>query len=157
MNFFPVLSQSSLPSTFVSHSFILLHLQFERQSRFFPTKSIVGILSFPWVLMRNANPQKQSSADVLQNRCYLKFRKFHGKGSVLESLFNNVATLLKRYSNTGVFLWNLRNFWKHLFLQNTSGQPPECLKKLPGKYFLDKHWKSFNDVSSIQRYKKIMI
>ena len=25
------------------------------------------------------------------------------------------ATLLKRYSNTGVFVWNLRNFEGHLF------------------------------------------
>ena len=31
------------------------------------------------------------------------------------------ATLLKRDSNTGVFLWNLRNSKEHLFLQNTSG------------------------------------
>ena len=25
------------------------------------------------------------------------------------------ATLIKRVSNTGAFLWNLRNFWEHLF------------------------------------------
>ena len=31
------------------------------------------------------------------------------------------ATLLKRHSNTGVFLWILGNFWEHLFLWNTSG------------------------------------
>ena len=31
------------------------------------------------------------------------------------------ATLLKRYFKTDVFLWNLQKFWKHLFLQNTSG------------------------------------
>ena len=30
------------------------------------------------------------------------------------------STLLKRDSNTGVFLFNLRNFLKHLFLQYTS-------------------------------------
>ena len=30
------------------------------------------------------------------------------------------ATLLKRDSNIDVFLWNLRNFSEHLFLQNTS-------------------------------------
>ena len=29
-------------------------------------------------------------------------------------------TLFKKDSNTGVFLWNLRNFYEHLFLQNTS-------------------------------------
>ena len=31
------------------------------------------------------------------------------------------AVLLKRDSNTGVFLWNMRNFEEHLFLQNTPG------------------------------------
>ena len=31
------------------------------------------------------------------------------------------VNLLKRDSNTGVFLWILRNFYKHLFLQNTFG------------------------------------
>ena len=45
--------------------------------------------------------QEQPFADVLQNR----------KAPVLESLFNErPATLLKRDSNTGVFLWALRNF-----------------------------------------------
>ena len=47
---------------------------------------------------------------------------------MLESLFNKAAglktwrpaTLLKRDSNTGVFLWILRNFEEHLFLQNTA-------------------------------------
>ena len=29
--------------------------------------------------------------------------------------------LYKKSSNTGVFLWNLQNFYKHLFLQNTPG------------------------------------
>ena len=36
----------------------------------------------------------------------LKFRKFHRKTPVLDSLFNKVA---------GVFLRNLRNFQEHLF------------------------------------------
>ena len=45
---------------------------------------------------------------------------------MLESLINKVlynkvpATLLKGDSKTGVYLWNLRNFFEHLFLQNTS-------------------------------------
>ena len=52
---------------------------------------------------------KQSFADVLQNRCSEKLDKFHRKIPVMESLFNKVAclrpvTLLKRDSNTGVFL-----------------------------------------------------
>ena len=36
--------------------------------------------------------------------------------------------LLRSDSNTGVFLWNLRNFSKHIFLQNTSGG---CFWSLP--------------------------
>ena len=34
--------------------------------------------------------QKQSFADILRNRCYLKFRKFHWQTPVLESHFNKV-------------------------------------------------------------------
>ena len=37
--------------------------------------------------------EKQMFADVLQNRCSLKFLKFHRKTPVLESLFNKVAGL----------------------------------------------------------------
>ena len=48
--------------------------------------------------------QKQSFADVLQNRCW-----------------PGPATLLKWESNTAVFPRNVRNFWEHLLLQDTSG------------------------------------
>ena len=59
--------------------------------------------------MKNPEQKKQSFADVLENRCSKKFRKFHRKALALESLFSKVgvlriATLLKRDSNTGVFL-----------------------------------------------------
>ena len=58
-------------------------------------------------------------ADVLQN----KFLKLHSKALKSESLFNKVAdlkawrpaTLLKRDSNTGVFLWSLRHFYNTFF------------------------------------------
>ena len=43
-------------------------------------------------------------ADVVQNRCSKKFGNFYKKTPVLELLFKNVAPLLKRDSNTGVFL-----------------------------------------------------
>ena len=53
------------------------------------------------------------------------FAKFTGKQSCKDLFFNKVAglpaTLLKRDSCTGVFLKTLRNFSKHLFIQNTSG------------------------------------
>ena len=50
------------------------------------------------------------------------FRKFHRKTSVLESFFykerpEDLKTLLKKDSNTCVFLWNLWNFWKHFLLK----------------------------------------
>ena len=59
--------------------------------------------------------QKQPFADVIQNRCSQKFRKFHRKTPALKSLFNKVAdlasaTLIKGDTNTSFCLWNLRNF-----------------------------------------------
>ena len=57
---------------------------------------------------------------LLQKRCSLKFRTIQKKIPVLESLFNKVAglkaaALLKRDSNTGVFLRILRNFKEQPF------------------------------------------
>ena len=37
--------------------------------------------------------QQQSFANVLQNRRYLTFRKFHKKAYVLQSLFSKAASL----------------------------------------------------------------
>ena len=57
-----------------------------------------------------------ATGDILLKKCVLtKFPKFYRKAPVLESIFNRVAglratTLLKRDSNTSVFLWNLRIF-----------------------------------------------
>ena len=54
--------------------------------------------------------QQQSFANVLQNRRYLTFRKFHKKAYVLQSLFSKASglkaaiLLLKRGSKTGAFL-----------------------------------------------------
>ena len=52
---------------------------------------------------------KQLPADVFKKRRSLKFHKTHRKTPVLEPLFNTVKTLVKRDSNTGVFLRILRN------------------------------------------------
>ena len=41
---------------------------------------------------------------------------FTKKTLLLEPLFNKFAGL--RACNTGVFHWNLQNFWEHLFLNN---------------------------------------
>ena len=59
--------------------------------------------------------------DILEN-----FRKIHMKTPVPESLFNRVTgllsvTLLKRNSDTGVFLLMLPNFLEHLFRKNLRG------------------------------------
>ena len=53
--------------------------------------------------------QKQPFADVIQNRCSQKFRKFHRKTPALKSLFNKVAdlasaTLIKGDTNTSFCL-----------------------------------------------------
>ena len=59
--------------------------------------------------------KKQAFGDVLQDGCSYKFRNIYRETPVSESLFKNVAdqrpiTLLKKDSNTGVFLGILRNF-----------------------------------------------
>ena len=56
----------------------------------------------------------------IQSRCSKKSRKIHGEILVLKSLFNKaagirLATLLKSYFSTGVFLWILKLFPEHLF------------------------------------------
>ena len=56
---------------------------------------------------RNRPSQMFYKIGVLKN-VTKKLRKSHRKIPVFESLFNK--TLLKRDSNTGVFLWNLQNF-----------------------------------------------
>ena len=63
------------------------------------------------------------------DRCSWKFRKYLRKTITSESLINKVAglqpfrpaLLLKRDSNTGVFLWNLRNFYNTFFYSGTPG------------------------------------
>ena len=59
------------------------------------------------------NDQIQSFTGVLQNTYSYKFRKFHGKTSVLESLFNK---FLHR-----CFPVKLARFLRTTFLQNTPG------------------------------------
>ena len=62
-------------------------------------------------------------------RCSWKFRKFPRKTVTSESLINKVAglqafrpaLLLKRDSYTGVFLWNLRNFYNTFSYSRTAG------------------------------------
>ena len=63
------------------------------------------------------------------DRCSWKFRKLLRQTVTSESLINKVAglqtfrpaLLLKRDSNTGVFLWNLRNFYNTFFYSGTPG------------------------------------
>ena len=71
--------------------------------------------------------RKQPLEMLCKKRIYKVFANFTGKHLCWSLFFNKVAgiipaTLLKRHSGTGVFLWILRNFSEHLFSQNTS--PP---------------------------------
>ena len=66
-------------------------------------------------LNASKNSLKGILTDVFQNRCSKKFRNIHKNTPVFVSLFKNLhawrpATLLKRDSGTGIFLWILRNF-----------------------------------------------
>ena len=68
--------------------------------------------------IRSSRPELFYKKGALRN-----FAKFTGKRLCQSLFFNKDAGLshLKRDSGTGVFQWILRNFWEHLFLQNTSG------------------------------------
>ena len=55
------------------------------------------------------------------HRCLESFFKFHRKTPLLDYLFNKVAFMIKRYSNTGVFLGNLRNFKNTYFYRTPPG------------------------------------
>ena len=64
--------------------------------------------------------QKQSFADVLQNRCSEKFHKFHRKKPVFESLLNKVAGLkacnfIKKRLQYKCFLMKFRKFLRTPF------------------------------------------
>ena len=81
-------------------------------------------------LLANAfiNSQFRSSRlDVFCRKGFHRnFAKFTGKHLCWSPFLNKVAVLkacnfVKKDSGTGVFLWILRNFLEHLFLQNTSG------------------------------------
>ena len=72
--------------------------------------------------------KKQSFADVLQTRCSSKFRKFHRKTPVLESLFNKVAGRPRR---TPFFTEYLR--W--LLLHRSKHAPKIMIKKLFPMFF----------------------
>ena len=66
------------------------------------------------------NRQLQSFADVLQNRCSKKFRKFHRKKPVLESLLNKVAVLkacnfIRKGLQHKCLYVKFTNFWRTAF------------------------------------------
>ena len=68
---------------------------------------------------RKIQVKRQSFADALQNSCFKTFTDFTGKHLCWNLFLINLlswwaATLLKRDSNTNVFVWNLQNF-KTLF------------------------------------------
>ena len=66
-------------------------------------------------MMRLICNNRSSRPEVFCKKCVPRnFAKFTRK-HLCQKLY------LKRDSGTGVFLWILRNFYEHLFLQNTSG------------------------------------
>ena len=88
-------------------------------------------------------------SEVFYKECILKnFCKIHRKTLCQSLFFSKVAglrpaSLLKRYSDTGVFLWILQSFLRRPFLQNTSVD--DCFCKLFAYCTLRKrkHHKSF--------------
>ena len=91
--------------------------------------------------------QKESHADVLQNRCYYKFCNIHKKTYVLESLFNKVAgptacnfisTSSQETSTQVIPVIISKYLWK-VFLWNTCG----CFCQLDK---VTVHWWAFPDL-----------
>ena len=80
-------------------------------------------LQRPWFLQI----QKQSFKDDFQNQCSLKFRKFHKKTPVLESLVNKVTDrkaynfIKKRLHHRCFPVKFAKLFIEYLFSQHTSG------------------------------------
>ena len=70
--------------------------------------------------------QKQSFADILQNRCYYKIRKFHWQSTALEPHFNEVQNRLQHRC----FPVKFCKFLRISFLQNTSGGEGTSLIKI---------------------------
>ena len=67
--------------------------------------------------------QKQPFPDVLPNSCSSKFRKFHRKTPVLESLFTKVADLkacnVIRDTPTNVFSREIREIFRNTIFYRT--------------------------------------
>ena len=98
--------------------------------------------SFSTMLWRNQG-QKRSFADVLQNRCSLKFGKFHSKTPLLESLFNKSCRpgffedfwLYWCSSHFTNYLQNLQNsqWWSIIVIKLLRNLAGTC--KLPGNTY----------------------
>ena len=74
---------------------------------------------FRFILTRQA--EATTPVVFYKKICSYKLRKFHRKTPILESLLNTFwRPVLKRDSNTGAFLWNLRNFQEHLFWRTSA-------------------------------------
>ena len=101
-----------------------------------------------------------------------KYRKFHRKTSVLESLFNKLAgpqALLKTDSSTGAFQWNLRNFqdhaggcfwklekclcWTDVYPTTKQNRPQSNFeKKVPSSYREKIRWERVWQLNSCQEF-----
>ena len=63
-----------------------------------------------------------------------------------------IKFVLVLFSGTGVFLWILRNFQEHLFLQNTSGGCFFICTKLTVKILEWRHWHCFGVFVTIHEH-----
>ena len=66
-------------------------------------------------LWKGCSTQKQPLADVFQNRCFLKISQYSQENTCVGVSF---LTLLKRNSNTSVFLWISWNFQETYFQEH---------------------------------------
>ena len=95
--------------SFVYSYVVLLHLRFV-SVEFHTVEISYGEISYCKDLLRRSSIKAVT-------RIYLVIRSNHRRCSVFCSSFRR-ATLLKRNSNTGVFLWKLRKFLRTAVLKN---------------------------------------
>ena len=97
------------------------------------------------------NAQKQPCLCDLQKRCSSKCCKVYRKTLVSESVYNKVklATLLKKDSDTGVFLWIFWNYYGQIFFKTPLATASECWRLEKSSWLLVKDISFFNPLRFI--------
>ena len=97
--------------------------------KMFAFKSFLMLL-YRVLIFRSSGSQMFLKIGVLKNFANYTGKHLHWSLFLIKLLAWRPVTLLKKDSNTGVFLWNLRNLWEHLFYRTLLVVDFEFLKVL---------------------------